>query len=647
MEDHMPTEVPERRRILVIDDEEGIRDMLSEVLSREGFDVLAAGDGKQGVEMARNSAFDLVILDLKLPGQDGGKVLPLLKSIDPNLRVIIITAYLSLMSPIEARERGAYDYIPKPIDVEDLKRRVKRACGARRCDSIAYQRYDRLVETIDPAVIPIIPENMAKTFNLIAVARQDHKLTVAMADPWDVVAIDTLRAGTGFDIEPVIADREEILKAIDKYYGEDIDLEKSIQDLVKIEDREQKEPEPDVEQLLVEADDAPVVRLVNLILLRALEERASDIHIEPREKEISVRIRVDGHLRPITPPPKSMQSAIISRVKILGNLDIAERRIPQDGRCRIKVKHKDVDIRISTLPTIHGEKVVMRLLDKSNLFLNIEDLGFDPRALRRFIRAIERPHGMLLVTGPTGSGKTTTLYSALNHINSPEKNIVTVENPVEYELEGINQVQARPEIGLTFAAALRSILRQDPDVVMIGEIRDLETAKIAVQAAQTGHLVFSTLHTNDAVSSIDRLINIGVEPYLIASSLNMVIAQRLVRRVCERCKRLCSLPEELLYHLGEKVVSCDKFKYYKGVGCEYCAGTGYRGRLAIYEIFEVDRRISELILSRASEGELRDEATRSGMVPLLENGLRKVEEGLTTVEEVLSAAIDEGADPDV
>ena len=405
------------------------------------------------------------------------------------------------------------------------------------------------------------------------------------------------------------------------------------------ESGEPGEDKADVDQLKVQADDAPVVRLVNLIMLQALEERATDIHIEPREKTLSIRFRVDGALREISSPPKRMQSAIISRIKILSDLDIAERRVSQDGRCRIRVGQRNIDIRVSTLPMVYGEKVVMRLLDKANLFENVKDLGLGSGEHEKFVSAIERPHGLLLVTGPTGSGKTTTLYTALNYINTPDKNIITVEEPVEYELEGINQVQVRSEIGLTFANVLRSILRQDPDVIMIGEIRDLETAQIAVQSALTGHLVFSTLHTNDAVSSIIRLVNMGVEPYLIVSCLNLVIAQRLVRRICPRCKAEYTPPSQILKYLEPEMGGENNLKYYKGTGCEHCSDSGYRGRMAIYEVLKMDPEIVELIAKGASENEVQRKALEKGMVRLMANGITKAKEGMTTVEEILRVAV--------
>jgi type IV pilus assembly protein PilB len=493
---------------------------------------------------------------------------------------------------------------------------------------------------IDPHIVRLVPREMAQRFHLVAVGQENDALVLAMEDPLDVIATDTVEANTGYEIMPRQADPDDINAAIEKYYGDSIDIEQSIQSIVDIEVASGAHGEVDAEQLSIDPDDAPVIRLVNLILLQAIEERASDIHIEPREKSLSVRLRVDGVLREILPPPKRMQWAITSRIKILAGLDIAERRLPQDGSCRVRIMHRAIDIRISTIPTTYGEKVVMRLLDKSNLKTNLEDLGFDPGSLGMIHDAIRQPHGMILLTGPTGSGKTTTLYSALTKINSPDKNIMTVEDPVEYELPGINQVSARPQIGLDFAAALRSFLRQDPDVILVGEIRDLETASIAIKAAQTGHLVFSTLHTNNATSCVDRLLNMGVEPYLICTSLNLVIAQRLVRKICPACKAPVEPEPMLVSRFRSAMPDAGDVTFYRGAGCEECSGTGYRGRVAIYELFPITRAVKHTILSGQLGTGVRDLAIKEGMHTLLVNGLRKVRDGQTTLDEVLTVAME-------
>ncbi len=505
-------------------------------------------------------------------------------------------------------------------------------------DSDVRTELDLSTYEVDSHVAQLVPREMARRFHLIAVAREDGALLVAMDDPLDVIATDTVAANTGYDVRPVKADADMILAAIEKFYGDEIDIEKSIQSIVEVEVETSMSIGGEAEQLSIEPNDAPVIRLVNLILLQAIQEGASDIHIEPRDKDLAVRLRVDGLLREILPPPKKMQWAITSRIKILAGLNIAERRLPQDGSCRVRIMGREVDIRVSMIPTSHGEKVVMRILDKTNLKTDLSELGFDEASLKLIKDAIGAPHGMVLLTGPTGSGKTTTLYSALSYINSPDKNIMTVEDPVEYELEGVNQVQAKPTIGLDFSTALRSFLRQDPDVILVGEIRDLETASIAIKAAQTGHLVFSTLHTNDATSTIDRLLNMGAEPYLICTSLNLVIAQRLVRKICQEC---CEeyLPEPLLLErFQEALPEVTDVVFKRGAGCATCSGSGYRGRMALYELFPVTRAVRELVLSGKTGESVRDLAIADGMKPLLANGMEKVREGSTTIDEVLSVA---------
>ena len=496
---------------------------------------------------------------------------------------------------------------------------------------------------IDPHVVRLVPREMAQRFHLVAVGQEDDALVVAMEDPLDIIATDTIEANTGYEIRARPADGEDINSAIEKYYGDSIDIEQSIQSIVDIEVASNSMGDVDPEQLSIDPDDAPVIRLVNLILLQAIEERSSDIHIEPREKTLSVRLRVDGVPKEILPPPKRMQWAITSRIKILAGLDIAERRLPQDGSCRVRIMHRAVDIRISTIPTIYGEKVVMRLLDKSNLKTDLEDLGFDPRSLHLIDKAIHQPHGMILLTGPTGSGKTTTLYSALTKINSPDKNIMTVEDPVEYELQGVNQVSARPTIGLDFAAALRSFLRQDPDVILVGEIRDLETASIAIKAAQTGHLVFSTLHTNNATSSVDRLLNMGVEPYLICTSLNLVIAQRLVRKICENCKESFEPDPALVARFRRVSPEAGDVTFYRGAGCEKCGNSGYHGRVAVYELFPITRDVKNQVLKGELGSKVRDQAIADGMRTILVNGMEKVRNGETTLDEVLMVAMESDA----
>ena len=490
---------------------------------------------------------------------------------------------------------------------------------------------------IDGNVIKLIPSEIAQKHQVIPINRTGNVLTVAMTDPSNIFAIDDIKFMTGFKVEPVVAAETSIRNSINKYY----DSAGLVEDIMKTFDDKDVEALKDEEdgvnaaELGKAAEDAPVVKLVNLVLTDAIKKGASDIHIEPYEKIFRVRYRIDGVLYDVMQPPLRLKAAITSRVKIMAQLDIAERRLPQDGRIKIKMGGKEMDYRVSTLPTLFGEKVVLRLLDKGNLQLDMTKLGFGPEALGDFEKGLLLPFGMVLVTGPTGSGKTTTLYSALNRLNTIDTNIMTAEDPVEFNLSGINQVQTKAEIGLTFAAALRSFLRQDPDVIMVGEIRDYETAEIAVKAALTGHLVLSTLHTNDAPSTISRLLNMGVEPFLVSASTNVIVAQRLARRVCQSCKEMNPVPAPALVNVGFSSEEAKTIKAYKGKGCMACSDTGYKGRVALYEVMLIKDNIKEAILQGASAMELRELGRKNGMQTLREAGLQKIREGMTTVEEVL------------
>ena len=490
---------------------------------------------------------------------------------------------------------------------------------------------------IDGTVIKLIPSEIAQKHQVIPINRTGNVLTVAMADPSNIFAIDDIKFMTGFKVEPVVAAETSIRNSINKYY----DSAGLVEDIMKGFDDKDVEALTEAEDNINAADlgkaaeDAPVVKLVNLILTDAIKKGASDIHIEPYEKTFRVRYRIDGVLYDVMQPPTRLKAAITSRIKIMSQLDIAERRLPQDGRIKIKMSGREMDYRVSTLPTLFGEKVVLRLLDKGNLQLDMTKLGFGPEALADFERGLLLPYGMVLVTGPTGSGKTTTLYSALNRLNKVDPNIMTAEDPVEFNLAGINQVQTKAEIGLTFAAALRSFLRQDPDVIMVGEVRDYETAEIAVKAALTGHLVLSTLHTNDAPSTISRLLNMGVEPFLVAASTNVIVAQRLARRVCQSCRAVAPVPPDGLTNVGFGAEEAATLKTFKGSGCVTCSETGYKGRVALYEVMLIKDNIKEAILQGASAMELRELGRQNGMLTLREAGLQKIREGMTTVEEVL------------
>ena len=483
----------------------------------------------------------------------------------------------------------------------------------------------------------LIPEDYARKNMLLPISKHMNSLTIAFMDPLDLIAIDNLKRMTNCEINPIIATKSDLQRAIDEFYGKEDLLKDAISDSYELEEfKQEKDADEDLslDDLIARAEEAPVVKLVDLILMQAIRDRASDIHIEPFKNKINIRYRIDGVLYEIPPPSRHLLPAIVSRIKILSNLDIAERRLPQDGAFFVKVENKGIDIRVSTVPAIYGEKVVMRILDKSATPLNLGDLGFEHDDLERFRRAIISPNGLILITGPTGSGKTTTLYAALNEIKSPRKNISTVEDPVEYKLEGINQVQIKPAIGLTFAGALRAFLRQDPDIIMVGEVRDLETAQICIRASLTGHLVLSTLHTNDAASTISRLIDIGLEPYLISSSLIMVGAQRLVRRLCPECKEAYETTPAMAKDLDIK-----QELLYKPKGCDYCGHTGYRGRVAIYEIILMSDKLREMVARGASLGDIKDKIKELGVKTLLRSGIKKAEEGLTSIEEVLSITL--------
>jgi len=488
--------------------------------------------------------------------------------------------------------------------------------------SMEYIHFDdtQQIDRIDRDIARLLPESIAKRFCLVAVAEEDSHIVVAMADPLNVVAIDTVTLKLKRQIRPVISSPREIHRAIELiYHGSDVE-EQQLRNLVEIEVSGQHADEDILLEDIVEPDStgedaankAPVIRFVDLLMSQAVKTRASDIHIEPQEKSTVVRMRVDGVLRDMVPPAKRMQAAVIARIKIVARMDIAERRLPQDGRFKMKVSGRAIDVRVSTIPTIYGEKVVMRILDASAVNHNLDQLGLEPRLLKELKDHLAQPHGIIIVTGPTGSGKSTTLYSALSYLKDPTKNITTVEDPVEYRLAGINQIQVKPEIDLDFARCLRAILRQDPDIILIGEIRDKETVEIAIKAALTGHLVLSTFHTNDAPSAISRLLYMGIERYLLASALNLVIAQRLVRRICDRCKEPVTLSEEVLKRMGIDSEGAKSSVFYRGRGCPACGGTGYLGRLPIFEFLDIDNEMSEKIVVGAPESQIRAAARAKG-----------------------------------
>lgn len=505
---------------------------------------------------------------------------------------------------------------------------------------------------IDESVLKHIPADMAQKFLMIPIERTGATLTVAMADPSNVFAIDQVRFLTGYTIEPVVASEASIRKAIEKCYGgsSEMQLKEVMDELEKVAtydeaevEVKEEEEEMSEEALKAASEDAPVVRLVNAIIIDSIRKGASDIHIEPYEKEYRIRFRIDGVLFEQLRPPIKMRDAIASRIKILARMDISEKRLPQDGRIKTKMKidgkTKEIDYRVSTVPTLYGEKIAMRLLDKEGLKLDMTKLGFEPESLERFERAILKPYGMILVTGPTSSGKTNTLYSAIGRLNTIDTNIMTAEDPVEFSIHGCNQVHMRDAVGLNFAAALRAFLRQDPNIILVGEIRDFETAEIAIKAALTGHLVLSTLHTGDAPSTVSRLVNMGLEPFLVATSVHLIQAQRLVRKICTECKEEIQYPKKALIDIGFTEEEVDSVKVYRGKGCPNCNGTGCRGRIGLMEVMELSDNLREMILMGANALELRRTAIQEGMVTLRRSGLIKIKQGVVPVEEVLRETV--------
>ncbi len=533
-------------------------------------------------------------------------------------------------SPIEALSRMGF------VSEEEAARVLSKAFGVPYADLENWE--------LDPSLSRFLPVEYARKNLVVPIQRRGKRLTVAVADPGIPDLEEDLAFLTGYTIELVVTTVSSVRRAIEHLYGivdTDEGLSKIIETLEEdLEVVQEKEEEPDVSELSHLIEEAPVVKLVNGIIAEAVRQRASDIHIEPYEKTVRVRFRIDGVLQESVPIPYKLKDAVVSRIKVMARLDISERRLPQDGHIKMKFPNKTIDLRVSTLPTLFGEKVVMRILDKSALALDLKKLGFNERELSIFREAIHKPYGLILVTGPTGSGKTTTLYSAIQELNSSDVNIMTVEDPVEYDFMGVNQVQVREEIGLTFASALRSFLRQDPDIILVGEIRDEETVQIAIRAALTGHLVLSTLHTNDAPSAVTRLLDMGIEPYLVADSLLLVLAQRLVRVICPHCKREVEFDRGTLLRLGVPEGRLNQAKVYRGEGCSHCRNTGYAGRIGIFEVMPVSPAIRDLIMDKAPLHDIREKAVEEGMVTLREAALRKLFEGVTTLEEVVRVTME-------
>jgi type IV pilus assembly protein PilB len=512
----------------------------------------------------------------------------------------------------------------KMVKESDLMAALAKQIGFRFVDLSDY--------TVDAAAAMLIPDQVARRYRALPIGYEDSKLLVAMADPANLFALDDIRTITGMDIQPVVATAADIETAIHKYNR----MDQSVQQMASEAATAAEDDIAALEGIAAAVEEAPIVKMVNLLISQALADRASDIHVEPTEKDVRIRYRIDGVLQEVMRSPKSIQAGLISRLKVMADINIAERRVPQDGRVGLTVGGKSIDLRVATLPTVFGEKIVLRVLDKSAVPLKLEDLGFADSAYKRYREAFTKPYGAILVTGPTGSGKSTTLYATLNIVNKVDKNIITIEDPVEYRLHGINQMQMNTRAGLTFASALRSILRADPDIIFVGEIRDRETALIAIEAALTGHLVMSTLHTNDAPSSLPRLVEMGVETYLVASAIDCVVAQRLARKLCSRCREGYTPDRTALEEAGFPEHQWPEVKeMFRAVGCASCSKTGYRGRLGLYEVMPMTEEIERLVVERASSEEIRRSARRDGMITLREDGLEKVRLGLTSIEEVL------------
>lgn len=551
-----------------------------------------------------------------------------------NIDLLLKKGIVSEDQLIKAREESSRTGLPLEKALERLGFISEVDISKAVADSLGIPFIDLSDYLIDAEVVKLIPESTAKKYMVVPLFKIGDSLTIAMADPRDIAAIDEIRLKSKMNaIDPVLSTQEMIQKVIDQYYGAIGTAEEIVKGLTEEKLDEKLKGKKNLAEI---AEEAPVIKLVNLIIIQAVKDKASDIHIEPGETNVLIRYRIDGILHKIQEMPKYLQSALSSRVKVMAKMDIAENRNPQDGRIQLKIEGKDLDLRVSSFPTVNGENLVLRILDKSSVLLGLSELGFSANDLKNFEKLIHRPNGIILVTGPTGSGKTTTLYSAISVINSTEKNIITIEDPVEYEIPLIRQTQVNPKAGLTFANGLRSILRQDPDIIMVGEIRDKETAEIAIQASLTGHLVFSTLHTNDAASALTRLIDMGIEPFLIASSVIGILAQRLVRMICPKCKEKYVASSEILKDLGIH----ESLELYRGKGCMNCKNSGFSGRIGIFEFIVVNDEIKNLVAAKASAAEIKRRAINHGMRTLYDDGIEKVKKGITTAEEVLRVTVE-------
>jgi len=617
----------EKASVLIVDDDANMCETLADILEEKDYRVAVAHDGPQAIEDVKGQHFDLALIDIVMPGMNGVETLRQIKAIDPQLTTMLITGHTALGESVsEAIEAGVAGVLYKPLDINAIVEMIEG-----RAEGTDQFRIDLGKYEVQPAALRIIPEAVARKWDIMPLRIEDHFLVVAMADPDNLYALEDIRALSRMEVKALRTALMDVRGAINLHYRAAGEIEKELRHIIPTAPERVEAGERISSDLIAQA---PVVRAVNLLVAQAVKDRASDIHVEPQQDHLRVRYRIDGILNDTLSLPLSVHGPMVSRVKVLASMNIAERRRPQDGHFTISVDGTDVDIRVATADTSWGEMAVLRVLDKSMSVMGLPELGFLPDSLKTYQRLIQSPFGMLLASGPTGSGKTTTLYASINQLDSKERNIITIEDPVEYRFANINQMQVNPQANITFARGLRATMRLDPDVILVGEIRDKETASIAIQAALTGHLVLSTVHANDAVGALFRLMDLGIEPFLITSAMVGIIAQRLVRRVCPHCRALREVPEEecMAYEreTGEK-----RTRFYHGTGCNYCALTGYHGRMGVYEIMMISEEIRRLVLKGASADVIKDQATKEGMTTMWRDGMLKVQAGHTTPREVL------------
>lgn len=617
----------EKARVLIVDDDANLCETLADILEEKGCRVVVAYDGPNAIKEVKGQRFDLALIDIVMPGMNGVETLQQIKAIDPQLTIMLITGHTTLDDSVsEAIEAGVAGVLYKPLDINAIVEMIES-----RAEAPGLPRIDLKKHKVQPAVLRLIPEAIARKWDIMPLRIEDNFLIVAMADPDNLYAIEDIRALSRMEVKVLHAALMDVQGAINLHYRAAGEIEKEIRHILPTA-VEWVETDDRISSDLIAQ--APVVRAVNLLVSQAVKDRASDIHIEPQQDRLRVRYRIDGILHDTLALPLSVHGPMVSRVKVLASMNIAERRRPQDGHFAVSVDGADVDIRVATADTSWGEMAVLRVLDKAMSVMDLPELGFLPDSLKTYQRLIQSPFGMILAAGPTGSGKTTTLYASINQLDSKERNIITIEDPVEYRFANINQMQVNPQANITFARGLRATMRLDPDVILVGEIRDKETASIAIQAALTGHLVLSTVHANDSVGALFRLMDLGIEPFLITSALVGIIAQRLVRRVCPHCRTLREVPEEerLIYEneVGEK-----RARFYHGTGCNFCALTGYHGRMGVYEILVMSQEIRRLVLTGASADVIKDQVIKEGMVNMWRDGMLKVQAGHTTPREIL------------